>query len=155
MKCSMRKLKLMLGGRSGSVTRIRPTACPKITRAPVVKRNPNEDVFQIALYMDAVPYSLTGSVAGIWLVNLLPRQRHSMSIVRTRIGSVNAAVGGDARTTPCVCLWSWCSRCLAGGVLPSTRHDRWSAISARLQLTARPTCWNTHEEARSLHPNPW
>ena len=30
-RCSMRKLKVMLGCRSGSVTRRRPTACPKIT----------------------------------------------------------------------------------------------------------------------------
>ena len=51
---------------------------------PVVKRNPNEDAFPVALYMAAVPYSLTDSV-GIWLVHLLSRQRHPMCSVRKRI----------------------------------------------------------------------
>ena len=32
---------------------------------PVVKRNPNEDVLAVALYMDAVPFSLTVSVVVI------------------------------------------------------------------------------------------
>ena len=51
----------------------------------MVKRNLKEDAFSIAFFMDAVPYSLTESVVGIWLVNLLTRQRDLMSIVRKRV----------------------------------------------------------------------
>ena len=49
---------------------------------PVVKRKFNEDVCPVAIHMDAVPYSLNDSAVGIWLVNMLSVQRHSMCIVR-------------------------------------------------------------------------
>ena len=42
-------------------------------------------VFALALHMDPVLSSLTESVVGIWLVNLLSGQRHSVCIVRKRI----------------------------------------------------------------------
>ena len=71
---------------------------------PVVKRNPNEDAFPVALYMAAVPYSLTDSV-GIWLVHLLSRQRHPCA-ASGNASCVNAAVGGGGHTESFVCLWS-------------------------------------------------
>ena len=89
---------------------------------PVVKRNPHEDVFPVALYMDAMPYSLTDSVVGIWLVNLLSGQRHTMCIVRKRIVCQCGCRGWCTYYTVCVFV-EWCERCLADGVFPSTRHD--------------------------------
>ena len=79
---------------------------------PVVKLNPNEDVFPVALNMDAVPYSLTDSVVGIWLVNL---SSGNASCVNTVVGVVHVL------HRFCVC--EVVLRCLADGVFPSTRHD--------------------------------
>ena len=72
--------------------------------------------------MDAVPYSLTDSVVGTWLVNLLPGQRHPMCIVRKRIVCQCGCLVRCTYYTVSVFV-EWCLRCLADGVFPSTRHD--------------------------------
>ena len=115
-RCSMRYLKVMLGCRSGSVTRRRPTACPKITTSiQWLNGTPNEDVFPVALNMDAVPCSLTDSVVGMWLVNLLSGQWHPMCIVRQRIVCQCGCREWCTYHTVSVFV-EWCLRCLADGV---------------------------------------
>ena len=69
-----------------------------------------------------MPYSLTDSVVGIWLVNLLSRQRHPMCIVRKRIVCQGGCGEWYAYYTVCVFV-EWCLRCLADVVFPSTKHD--------------------------------
>ena len=89
---------------------------------PVVKRNPNEDVFPVAWHMNAVPHPFTDSVVGIWFVNLLSGQRHPVCIVRKRIVCQCGCRVWCTYYTVSVFV-EWCLRCLADGVFPSTRHD--------------------------------
>jgi hypothetical protein len=42
-------------------------------------------VFPIAIYLDGVPYSLTDSVVGIWLISLIDSRRYLIAVIRKRI----------------------------------------------------------------------
>ena len=85
---------------------------------PVVKGNPNEDVLLVALYTDAVPYSLTDSVVECGSSTCC----QSITCIVKKNIVCNAAVGSGARATLFV-LVEWCCRCLSDGVFPSTKHD--------------------------------
>ena len=139
---SMRKLKVVLGCRC--VTRRRPTN--NYHEHPAVKRNPNEDMFPVALHMDAVPYSLTDSVVGIWLFNLWSRQRHPMCIVRKRIVCQCGCREWCMYYTVSVFV-EWCLRCLADGV-----PRGWKAISARLHENFKD-CVTGGDVMRPTHPS--
>ena len=89
---------------------------------PVVTKNPGKVVYPCAIYMDALPYSLTDSACGVWLVNMLTGMRHLLTLVRKRL------------CCRCGCrswctffsvykflLWSFAS--LESGVFPTRRHD--------------------------------
>ena len=48
---------------------------PNYFTNPVVMANPTECFVPLSLYIDGVPYSLTDSVVGIWIQNLVSRRR--------------------------------------------------------------------------------
>eukprot|EP00969_Alexandrium_andersonii_P260707 11526298-Alexandrium_andersonii.AAC.1 len=45
----------------------------------------NRPVLPISVYMDAVPYSDSDSVVGIWVTNLVTQARHIAAVVRKRL----------------------------------------------------------------------
>lgn len=49
---------------------------------PIVKAFPDERIMPIALYLDAVPWSLTDSVIGWWAINLITGRRFCWAVLR-------------------------------------------------------------------------
>ena len=52
---------------------------------PTVTSNPQQLVWPFGIYMDGLPYSLTDSVLGVWLVNLVSEKRHLIAVLRKRV----------------------------------------------------------------------
>ena len=51
----------------------------------VDSRGSDDLVYPCALYIDGLPYSITDSVVGVWLVNLLTDRRHLIGVLRKRL----------------------------------------------------------------------
>ena len=49
---------------------------PSFHSHPVVEAHPDEAVLPLSLFIDAVPYSVTDSIIGFWLINMLTARRH-------------------------------------------------------------------------------
>lgn len=90
---------------------------------PVVLANPEERVYPISLYLDAVAHSKVDAVLGITISNMVSGTRHLCVVVR--------------RTLMCRCgcrgwcsmraIWAfvqWCLQALVVGLFPTERHDR-------------------------------
>lgn len=89
---------------------------------PVVRANPDSYVLPIGLFIDAVPYSQTDSVIGVWSVNMVTGHRCLLAVIRKK------------RTCDCGCR-GWCTfhslfhwlewsfAALARGKMPAARHD--------------------------------
>ena len=109
---------------------------------PVVVAAAGAAVAAYALFVDAVPYTLTDSIIGFWLVCLVTSRRYLIAVLRKRC------------TCKCGCR-GWCSfyviwyvirwslGILARGVYPTHRHDGsdWQssdAERARVAGTAMP-----------------
>jgi hypothetical protein len=45
----------------------------------------HEKVFPVALYLDGLPYSITDSVVGFWLISLIDGRRYLIAVLRKRI----------------------------------------------------------------------
>ena len=76
---------------------------PSYYSHPVVQGAGGELVWPIAIYLDGVPYSLTDSVIGFWVHNLISGMRYLIGIIRKR------------NICQCGCrgwctIWSNCSR---------------------------------------------
>jgi hypothetical protein len=72
---------------------------------PIVKANPSEDVAPFALYVDGVPYSLTDSIIGYWLICLVTGKRyllvqHVPDLCIPALG-ISSACGGDPSLGRC------------------------------------------------------
>ena len=90
---------------------------------PVVQQHPEEDVRPDAIYMDAVPYSLTDSVIGVWLVCLLSSRRYLVAIIRKRMLCKFGCAG--------FCIFfhllrfvHWFLKCMAEKTYPMTLEEK-------------------------------
>lgn len=88
----------------------------------MVVNNPGQLVAPLAIYMDALPYSLVDSVLGVWLVNLVTGGRHVLLLLRKRMVCACGCRGWC--TYFLVLSWiHWFIECLAKGRNPERRHD--------------------------------
>jgi hypothetical protein len=96
---------------------------PAYTEHPVVRSaRDDEFVAPLALHADAVPYSQTDSVLGIWRVNLVTQRRYLAVALRKRICCKCGCKGWC--TFHAVFEWlPWSVRALAAGRYPLQRHD--------------------------------
>ena len=62
-----------------------PKLPPIYHQHPVVKSSPHEVVMWVGLYIDGVSYSLTDTVYGFWLINVLGGSRHLVCAIRKRL----------------------------------------------------------------------
>ena len=88
---------------------------------PVVLGTP-DPVLPLALYMDGLPYSLTDSVVGVWLVNLITNSRSMVAVVRKRL-VCKCGCAGWCTFYPLLLFLHWIFTQMAEGVLPLLRHD--------------------------------
>jgi hypothetical protein len=95
---------------------------PSYKEHPVVVQNPGELVLPIALYLDAVPYTLTDSVLGIWIINMLTGARHLFCVIRKRF-VCRCGCRGWCTFFGLLQYIHWCIAALAAGVFPQRRHD--------------------------------
>ena len=72
--------------------------------------------------MDEVPYSLTDSVVGIWVINMVTRRRHLIGVVRKRSTCKSGCRGWDT-WFPILVFLRWSLDALADGHYPERRHD--------------------------------
>ena len=94
----------------------------------------------LALYMDALPYTLTDSVWGIWVINILTGVRRLVAAVRKRL-FCRCGCRGWCTVYPVLLSLRWSLKALAEGVYPSQRHDSsaWLASDEyRKGLAGRP-----------------
>ena len=86
----------------------------------------------IAIFIDAVPYSLTDSILGFWGLNLLNQQRYLFAAVRKR-HMCSCGCKTWCTMFPLHCLTRWSLEALAAGTWPSSRHDgsAWKASDGR------------------------
>ena len=98
---------------------------------PVVVANPEENVLPIALYIDAVPYSLNDSVLGWWIENLVTSKRYLFAVLRKQCACQCGCRGWDSFHSYFQ-LTRWTLKSLAAGVWPDHRHDNgpWRASDA-------------------------
>ena len=76
----------------------------------------------MSLYLDAVPYSQTDSVLGIWLTDMLNQKRYCMALVRKKLACRCGCKGWC--TLHAVFLFvKWVIQALSLGVYPAARHD--------------------------------
>ena len=76
----------------------------------------------IAIYMDGVPYSLTDSVVGFWVVNLVTEARHLFMVVRKRF-TCKCGCRGWCTFWPIFQFIHWNLEAMARGVCPAKRAD--------------------------------
>ena len=103
---------------------------------PVVKASPTP-VVPLALFLDGVPYSLTDSVVGVWVVNLLTSKRHLLGVVRKAITCKCGCRGWDTWYSILRFL-RWSLRACAQGSYPSSGHDGELLSGRRAALAGAP-----------------
>ena len=81
-----------------------------------------ECVFPVAIYIDGVPYSITDSVIGIWLINILDGRRYLVSVLRKRLLCM-CGCRGWCTFYHFFCMIKWMLEALARGMFPSERYD--------------------------------
>ena len=89
---------------------------------PVVKAAGSDLVVPLALYVDAVPYSLNDSVIGWWMVNLVTGKRYLWGLLRKQ----HACRCGCRIWDSCFAFFRlvvWFLLALAAGRFPCERHD--------------------------------
>jgi hypothetical protein len=99
-----------------------------------------EPPMPLGLYLDGVPYSITDTVVGIWLINLIDNSRHIVAIIRKRT-TCRCGCRGWCTFYPIMLWLHYCFSTLAEGVYPRTRHDNkeWSKQdSHRASLAGQP-----------------
>jgi len=96
-----------------------------------------ELVLPTALYMDGVPYSLTDSVVGVWLVNLVTGNRSLLAMVRKRL-VCKCGCNGWCTFFPLLVFLHWAFGAMATGVLPlmGPLLEAWSGARAVVAGTA-------------------
>ena len=106
---------------------------------PVVVEAGDEPVAPVAIFVDALPYSITDSIIGFWLVNLITKKRYLMTVVRKRL----ACQCGCRGWCTFYSVWTaivWCLICLRDKVYPNARHDGSAWLpgdSVRAQLAGK------------------
>ena len=108
---------------------------------PVVANHGDESVLPIAIYMDGLPYSLTDSVVGVWVANLVTHRRHLIALVRRRLTCKCGCRGWDTFFTIHMFL-KWSLQALSDCIWPSERHGRTAFVNAedvrRADLAGQP-----------------
>lgn len=92
------------------------------------------------LYMDSVPYSLTDSVLGCWLINLVTGSRDLICLVRKQLVCACSCKGWCSYHALLIWL-HWCFASLSAGAFPNTRHDGkgWESVDdERRSLAGQP-----------------
>jgi hypothetical protein len=89
----------------------------------VVQDHPDELVFPLAIYLDGVAYSMTDTVLGVWVINLITGRRHLIAIVRKRLICKCGCAGGWCTIYPLLVCLHWQFVHLAMKRLPCARHD--------------------------------
>jgi hypothetical protein len=103
---------------------------------PVVQASPTPPM-PLGLYLDGVPYSLTDTVVGVWLINLIDDSRHIIAIIRKRV-TCRCGCRGWCTFYPFMLWLHYCFSCLAEGLFPQSRHDAkpWSKQDATRAMSA-------------------
>ena len=85
----------------------------------------------LALYVDGLPYTITDSVVGFWVINLITNTRVLLSVVRKRL-SCQCGCRGWCTFHPVLCFLRWSLHALYHGVWPHARHDgsAWGATDS-------------------------
>lgn len=115
------------------------TLPPSYMEHPVVQDSATP-VLPVGLYVDAVPYSRTDSVIGMWLVNLLTNSRHLMVVFRKRL-ACRCGCKGWCSFDSLFRFVRWTLEALSSGQYPMQRHDMkpWLADdSSRLAAAGKP-----------------
>jgi len=89
---------------------------------PIVKKHKDRDVLPVAIYIDAVPYSLNDSVIGFWLVCLISNRRYLWGLLR-KSHTCRCGCRGWCSFVACFQLGAWSLRALADASFPRARHD--------------------------------
>ena len=102
---------------------------------PVV-RGTTDLVVPWGLYMDGVSYSLTDSVLGCWLINLVSGARSLICVIRKRLVCQCGCRGWC--TYDVLMRWlHWSFKAMAEGVFPTARHDGSAWLEADESRRAR------------------
>ena len=88
----------------------------------VVRDHPDEPVIPLALFMDAVPYSITDSVLGLRCVNLLSGRHFLYGVLRKK-NVCRCGCKGWCSYRPMFPMATWSVRALANVAYPAARHD--------------------------------
>ena len=107
---------------------------------PVVEKAAGELVLPIALYIDAVPYSLVDSVLGFWVINLTSSKRHLFCVLRKRL-ACKCGCRGWCSFHAVFDFIAWSLRALANGAYPALRHDgrAWGGVGQCARRVGWPT----------------
>jgi hypothetical protein len=89
---------------------------------PVVLQNPSKLVLPMAIFIDGLPYSLTDSVIGFWLVNLSTGARYFFAALRKR-HVCSCGCRGWCTYYVIFRFILWSINAMATGIFPSCRHD--------------------------------
>jgi hypothetical protein len=102
-------------------------------------------VLPIAIYVDAVPYSLTDSVIGFWVENVVASKRHLCCLLRKRL-SCKCGCRGWCSFRAVFRFLRWSIAALSNGAWPTARHDlqAWRPIdTARAAKAGGPMATRT------------
>ena len=89
----------------------------------------------LCLYMDAVPYSQTDGVLGVWIECMATSAHWLCGVIRRR-NICRCGCKGWCSYYPLFSTLLWSIRCLSLGVFPDTRHDN--------------SDWRRSDESRSV-----
>ena len=79
-------------------------------------------VLPLALYMDGVAYSMTDTVVGVWVVNVITGARHVVGLIRKQLLCQCGCRGWDT-FYPVLRFLHWSFSAMAAGHYPEKRHD--------------------------------
>jgi hypothetical protein len=89
---------------------------------PVVKKCDGTPVLPIAIYIDAVPFSLTDSVLGFWGVNLVTHKRYLWGLL-CKSQACRCGCRGWCSFHTFFSIAAWSLEALATATWPQSRHD--------------------------------
>jgi len=89
---------------------------------PIVKAHPGENVLPLAIYLDAVPWSINDSVVGWWAMNLVTGKRYLWGVLRKEVACKCGCKGWDSLYA-FHSLLVWFLEALADAQFPAVRHD--------------------------------
>ena len=76
----------------------------------------------LALYVDGVPYTKTGSFVAFWITNLVTSQRNLVALLR-KSDFCRCGCRGWCSLYPVLLFLSWSLKAMASGMWPCRRHD--------------------------------